>query len=70
MSLLIIVLFGNIGSLPYIAKLHPLCSVVPDSCFALIGAHQCGVLMDVLGRLAAYVSTPSTKLVASTQVDS
>ena len=40
-----------------------------DSCFALIGAHQCGVLMDVLGWLAAYVSTTSTRLVVSTKAD-
>ena len=30
-----------------------------DSCFALVGAHQCGILMDVLGQLAVYVSTTS-----------
>ena len=30
-----------------------------DSCFALIGAHQCGVLMADVGWLAASVSTPS-----------
>ena len=30
-----------------------------DSCFALIRAHQCGVLMDVLGWLVAYVSATS-----------
>ena len=27
-----------------------------DSCSALIGANQCGILMDVLGCLAAYVT--------------
>ena len=26
-----------------------------DSCSALIGANQCGILMDVLGCLATYV---------------
>ena len=28
-----------------------------DSCFTLLGAHQCGVLMEALGWLAAYIST-------------
>ena len=36
-----------------------------DSCFALIGAHQRGVLKDVLGWLAAHVSTTSTRAVIS-----
>ena len=28
-----------------------------DGCFALIGAHQSGTLVDVCGQLTAYVST-------------
>ena len=36
-----------------------------DSCFALVGAHQCGVLLEVMGWQAAYVSTTSTRLVVS-----
>ena len=32
---------------------------VTDSCFLSFGAHQCGILMDVLGWLAVYVSTNS-----------
>ena len=36
-----------------------------DSCFALVGAHQCGVLLEVMGWLAAYVSTTSTRVVVS-----
>ena len=36
-----------------------------DSCLALVGVHQCGVLMEVLGWLAAYVSTTSTRFVVS-----
>ena len=31
-----------------------------DSCFALIGAHQCGILEVYAGRLAAFISTPNT----------
>ena len=41
-----------------------------DSCFTLIGAHQCGWLMCVLGWLAAYVSTTSaTNTYGSTKAD-
>ena len=36
-----------------------------DSCFALVGAHHCRTLMDVLECLPAYVSTTSTRLVLS-----
>ena len=28
-----------------------------DDCFALFGAHHCGALADMHGRLTAYVST-------------
>ena len=38
-----------------------------DSCFALVGAHQCGVLMDVLGWLTDCVSTASARLVVSSK---
>ena len=38
-----------------------------DSCFALIGAHQCGVLMLDVRLLATSVSTPSEKHVVSTE---
>ena len=38
-----------------------------DSCFALIGAHQCGVLMVNAGSPAASKSTPSETLVVSIQ---
>ena len=37
-----------------------------DSCFALIGAHQCGILMVGAWWLAASISTPSETLVVST----
>ena len=33
-----------------------------DSCFSLIGPHQCGVLMVIGGWLADSVSTPSETL--------
>ena len=38
-----------------------------DNCFAFVGAHQCGVLMDALGWLAAYVPPPVQALVVSTK---
>ena len=38
-----------------------------DSCFDLIAPHQCGVLMAIVGWLAASVSTPSRTLVVSTE---
>ena len=38
-----------------------------DSCFDLIAPHQCGVLMVIVGWLAASVSTPSRTLVVSTE---
>ena len=37
-----------------------------DSMFALIGAHQCGILMDVLGWQAVGMAA-STRLVVSTE---
>ena len=40
-----------------------------DSCFALIGARQCGVLMDNVGWLAVSVSTTSEIIVVSTETD-
>ena len=41
--------------------------IATDSCFRLIGPHQCGVLMAIVGRLAASVSTPGRTLVVSTE---
>ena len=38
-----------------------------DSWFAIVGAHHCRTLMDVLECLPAYVSTTSTRLVLSTE---
>ena len=38
-----------------------------DSCFNLIAPHQCGVLMVIVGWMAASVSTPSRTLVVSTE---
>ena len=38
-----------------------------DSCFGLIAPYQCGVLMVIVGWLAASVSTPSRTLVVSTE---
>ena len=42
-----------------------------DSCFALIGARQCGVLIDnpESGLLAVSMSTTSVSLVVSTETD-
>ena len=40
-----------------------------DSCFTLIGAHQCGILMVDAGRPTASKSTPSETLVVSIETD-
>ena len=40
-----------------------------DSCFTLIGAHQCGALMVDAGRPAASKFNPSEKLVVSIETD-
>ena len=42
----------------------------PDSCFGLVGPHQCGILMVIAGWPAVSVSTPSRTLVVSTEAGS
>ena len=50
---------GMQQKLPHLCYLlrHVCCWRATDSCFALIGARQCGVLMDNAGWLAVSIST-------------
>lgn len=33
-----------------------------DSCLNIVAVHQCGILMEVLGRMTAYTSTTSPSM--------